>query len=213
MENDLKLEQQLNRKIAEELQKQVKEKQNESEDFRRSVFDYLENFVEIRRHCEAVDKEKEKLAHDIHHKFIENQFNEQVKFAKERRVVNDVARLGQVRQIREQEKYAIEAAAREKAENLAFNEREASERRRLVEESYQKRISAYRYGRELMEQKRSKELQDLTEKQKFEETLMLAEKERERFEKRGHEFAKSYQDVLPLHPNLLIMQQGLKYKF
>lgn len=211
MKNALKHEQYLNKKIAEELEKHNKEKQNESEDFRRSVFDYLENLIEVRRHCAAVEREKEKLANDIRHKFVENQFNEHVDFARRRQVINDVARRGQVHQIREQEKCAIEEAARQRADNFAFNEREVNERQRLVEESFQRRLSAYHYGRELMEQKKSKDLLDLAEKQKLEETLLLAEKEREKFERRGHEFAKSYQDVLPLHPNLLIMQRGLKY--
>lgn len=209
-EEALKYEQNLNMKVAEELRKLNKEKQTEAEEFRRSVFDFLENLVEVRRHHDTVEREKAKLANDIHHKFVETQFNEHVQLAKKRQAVNDVARLGQVHQIRDLEKCAIEAAARQKADNFAFNEREAMERRRLVEESYQRRLNAYRYGRELMDQKRAKELQDIAERQKLNEELMLAEKERERFERRGHEFAKSYQDVLPLHPNLLIMQKGLK---
>lgn len=211
IEDALKLEQHLNTRIAAELARLDKQKQNEAEDFRQSVFDYMENLIEVRRHHAAVDAEREKLANDIRHKAVESQFSEHVELAKKRQVVNDIARLGQIRQIRDQERISSEETVRQRAENFAFNEREAAERRRLVEESFQRRLHAHRYGCELMEQKKAKDYQELAERQKMDEELMLAEKEREKFERRGHEFAKSYQDVLPLHPNLLIMQRGFKY--
>lgn len=171
----------------------------------------MENLIEVRRHHACVAADKEKLANDIRHKAVENQFSEHVELAKKRQVVNDIARLGQIRQIRDQERISSEEAARQRTENFAFNQREAGERRRLVEESFQRRLHAHRYGCELMEQKKAKDYQELAERQKLDEELMLAEKKREKFERRGHEFAKSYQDVLPLHPNLLIMQRGFKY--
>jgi len=210
-EDALKHEQHLNMKVAQELDRLNKQQQDESENFRQSVFDYLENLIEVRRHHAAVAEEKEKLANDIRHKFVESQFSEHVELAKRRQVVNDIARQGQVYQMRDQAKCAFEDAARQRAEDFAFNEREMKERRRLIEENFQRRLHAHRYGCELMEQKKAKDYQELAEKQKMDEELMLAEKERERFERRGHEFAKSYQDVLPLHPNLLIMQRGFKY--
>jgi len=39
---------------------------------------------------------------------------------------------------------------------------------------------------------------------------MLAAEERERCERMGKEFVKSFQDVLPLHPNLVVIQRGKK---
>lgn len=209
----MRLEKELNRKIQEQLERDLASKKLECENFRRSVFDYLESFVETRRHHDQVEREKKKLNEEIMKKFNEEQTASQKEFVKKREIVNETARSGQLQQIYEQKQSALEELAKMKAENFEFNERESRERRRIIEENYQKRLQAYHYGCELKEQKKSEELRNLAEKQKLEETLMLAEKERERKETMGREFAKSLQDVLPLHPNLLIMQKGFKYHY
>lgn len=213
IEEDLKLEKELNLKIQKELELDAERRKVECENFRQSVFDYLESFIETRRHHEQIEREKEKLNEEIMRKFNEEQIKNQKEFYKKRKVVNEVARLGQLQQIYEQKQNVLEELTKIKAENFKFNERENFERQKIIEENYQKRLQAYHYGCELKEQKKSEELRNLAEKQKLEETLMLAEKERERHETMGREFAKSLQDVLPLHPNLLIMQKGFKYTY
>lgn len=210
LERELKIDQMINDRIQSELKQQQKAEQGEREQFRRDVFGYLDNLMETRQHNENVEREKEKLIEDIRVKAAEEEWKRRCEGSKRRLLVNQIARLGQVEQLKLQEKQMIEEAAKEKQENFFFNERERLERQKIKEAQWQQRLAAFHYGRELMEQRKSEELRDLDEKQKLNEALMLVAQEREKCEMMGREFVKSCQDVLPLHPNLLIIQKGKK---
>lgn len=198
----------INARIRQELENKQKIEKEEREQFRRDVFIYLDHLMTTRHHNRNIEGEKEKLIEDIRRKADEDEWNNRCEARRKRLMVNHVARLGQVHQIRNQEKAAIEQAAKKREENSSFNDREMAERKKIKEAKWQQRLKAYHYGRELIEQQKSEELRDLAAKQKLDESLTLAAKERERFELMGQEFVKSCQDVLPIHPNLLIIQKG-----
>lgn len=208
LERELKRDQMINEKIRKELESKQKSEKEEREQFRRDVFLYLDHLMTTRHHNKNVECEKLKLIEDIRKKTDENEWNDRCEARQKRLLVNQVARLGQVHQMRSQKKAAIEEAAKEQEENSAFNIRELKERKKIQEAKWQQRLKAYDYGRELIEQRKSEELRDLAEKQKLSESLMLAAQERERHESMGNEFVKSYQDVLAIHPNLRIIQKG-----
>lgn len=211
LENELKVDQMINEKIRKELQKAEDAEKADKEQFRRDVFTFLGHDMMTREHNKSVEREKDKLLDDIQVKSAEDEWRNRCETKQKRLLVNQIARIGQVEQIKRIEKQMIEESAKEKEENAAFNEREMFERRKIKEAQWQQRLKAYHYGRELMEQRKAEALRDLATKQKLNEQLMLAAQERERHEVIGHEFVKSCQDVLPLHPNLLIIQKGKKY--
>lgn len=210
LERELKIDQMINDRIHNEMKRQQNKEKEERDQFRRDVFSYLDHLMVTRQHNENVECEKEKLIEDIRQKAAEDEWRLRCDAKKKRFLVNQTARLGQVEQIKLQEKQLINEAAKLKNENEAFNEREMFERQKIKESQWQQRLSAFRYGRELLEQRKTEEIRDLAEKQKLNESLMLAEQERKRCETMGKEFFKTYQDVLPLHPNLLIIQKGKK---
>lgn len=152
--------------------------------------------------------EKEKLIDDIKKQRNENEWIKRCEFIKKRELVNQQARSIQVHQIIEQEKKKIRDAAKESEENLKFNERELNERMKLREEKWKDRVKAHHYGQELLEQRKMEHLRDLAEKQKLEEQLKLFAIERDQRETMGREFVKSFEDVLPLHSNLLVIRKG-----
>lgn len=210
LERELKIDQIINDRIQSELRQQQKAARDESEQFRRDVFSYLDDLMVTRQHNEKEEREKEKLIEDIRLKAAEDEWKRRFEGNKKRFHVNQIARLGQVEQMKLQEKQMIEDAVREKQENSAFNERETFERQKIKEAQWKQRLAAFRYGRELIEQRKAEELRDLDEKQKLNDALLLAAQEREKCEIMGREFVKSCQDILPLHPNLLIIQKGKK---
>lgn len=208
LNQELKTDQAINEKIRKDLEvSQIAEK-TEKEQFRRDVYNYLDQLMIIRHHNKNVESEKEKLIADIQAKHDEDSWKSRCDTYQKRLLVNQNARRGQVQQIKIQEQLMFEEAAKTKHENSLFNERERLERLKIKESKWQQRVKAFNYGRELMEQRKSEELRDATEKQLLNETLMLASQERERCEMMGLEFVKSHQDVLPLHPNLIIIQRG-----
>lgn len=156
------------------------------------------------------ESEKEKLIEDIRQKKNEMEWARRCEFRYKRELINKEARAIQIHQIKEQEKMRLREAEKEKEENFKFNERELNDRLKLNEEKYMKKVKAKLYGKELMEQKKLEELRDLAEKQKLDEHLKLAEIEREQKETMGREFIKSYQDMLPIHSNLLIIRGAIK---
>lgn len=208
LESELKRDQLINERIRQDLLRAEKAERDDREQFRRDVFTYLDHLMSTRRHNSQIEREKEKLIDDIRAKALEDEWQKRCETKQKRVLVNQIARVGQVDQIRWQEKKMIEEASKEKHENAEFNAREMMERQRLKEMQWQQRLKAYHYGRELMDQRKSEELRDMAAKQKLNEDLMLAEKERQKCESMGHEFVKSCQDVLPLHPNLVIIQRG-----
>lgn len=210
LERELRMDQIINEQVRCELLRKQKAEQEEREKFRREVFGYLDHYLANRRHNEQVEREKEKLIEDIHVKAAEDSWKRRCEAYQKRLKVNEIARRGQVDQIKKNEELMMREALKEKEENLAFNEREMMEHRKIKEAQWQQRLKGYHYGRELMEQQKAEELKNKAEKQSLEEELMLVAKERERCEKMGKEFVKSYQDVLPLHPNLIIIQKGKK---
>lgn len=210
LEQELKMDQIINEKIRVELERAQNAEKKDREHFRREVFGYLDHLMVTREHNQNVEKEKEKLIEDIRARESEESWKRRCEAKQKRELVNQIARIGQVDQIKRHEKQMIEEMNKEKHEIAAFNEREALERKKIREGLWQQRLKAYHYGCELMEQRKAEELRDLAEKQKLNETLMLAAQERDRCETMGREFVKSYQDVLPLHPNLLIIQKGKK---
>ena len=152
--------------------------------------------------------EKEKLIDDIRKKRNENEWMKRAEDVQKRKLVNQQARSIQVHQIIEQEKMKIRDAAKEREENLKFNERELNERLKIKEEKWKDRVKSHRYGQELLEQRKMEHLRDLTEKQKLDEQLKLYAIERDQRETMGREFVKSFEDVLPLHSNLHVIRKG-----
>lgn len=206
----MKTDQVINVRIRWELERQQKNEQNEKNQFRRDAFGYLDHLMETRHHNKVVEREKEKLINDIQVKAAEKDWQDCCELKQNRVLVNKKARLGQVEQIKQNEKFLIEEAAKQKHEDFVFNERESKERQRIKEAQWQQRLKAYHYGRELIEQRKSEGFRDLAEKQRLNESLLLAANECQKHEAMGLEFVKSYQDTLPLHPNLLIIQKGKK---
>lgn len=210
LENELKLDQIINEKIRKELKQAEDVERADKEQFRRDVFTYLDHLLMTREHDRSIEREKEKLLEDIRVKADETEWRNRCELKQKRLLVNQIARIGQYEEMKRIEKQAIEESSKEREENASFNEREMLERRKLKEAQWQQRLKAYHYGRELMEQRKAEALRDMATKQKLDEQLKLAAQERERSETIGHEFVKSCQDVLPLHPNLLIIQKGKK---
>lgn len=208
LERELKTDQAINEQIRRELERSQNDEKNEKERFRRDVFIYLDDLMATRHHNRIVEIEKEKLIDDIQVKSAEDSWKQRCDTYQKRVLVNQQARIGQFQQIKRNEKLMIEEAAQEKKDNLIFNERERLERVKIKELEWQQRVKAFRYGRELIEQKKSEELRDAAKKQELNERIMLADQERERKETMGLEFVKSYQDLLPLHPNLVVIQRG-----
>lgn len=208
LERELKMDEMKNHETKLELERKLAVEKNEREEFKYGVFCFLEHLATTRQHHQNVEREKEKLIEEINAKALENEWLQRREFNHKRAVVNQTARLGQVAQIKSQELQQIQEISKEKEENKVFNEREIFERQKIKEAQWQQRLKAFHYGQELLEQKKAEHLRDLTEKQKLDESLKLATRERERREIIGHEFVKSWQDVLPLHPNLLIIQKG-----
>lgn len=211
IERELKLDQLINERIQRDLERDQNAERAEKEQFRRDVYSYLEDLEMTRYHNKNVEKEKEKLIEDIRVKLADDEWQRSCEFKQKRQEVNRIARTVQVHQMKSQERQTFEDAVKEKAENKVFNEREMMERALIEESKRQQKLRALRYGRELMEQRKAEELRDLAEKQKLHESLTLAAQERDRMEAMGQEFVKSYNDLLPLHPNLLVIQKGKKY--
>lgn len=211
LERELKLDQIINDQIRRDLEKDQNAERCEKEQFRRGVFSYLDDLTMTRHHNRNVENEKEKLIEDIRVKLADDDWQRSCEFKHKRLLVNQIARVGQVQQIKRNERLTFEEAVKEKEDNKVFNLREMMERQSIKEAQWQQRLKAFRYGRELMEQRKAEELRDMAEKQKLNDMLLLAAQERERHEAMGQEFVKSYQDVLPLHPNLIIIQKGKKY--
>lgn len=211
LEQELKCDQMINEQIRKDLEKCQSDEKADREQFRRDVFTYLDHLMMTRHHNATVEREKEKLLEDIRKKAAEDEWNQRCEMKQKQMLVNKVARTSQFSEIKRIEKSMKEEAARCEEENAAFNEREMMERRKIKEAQWQHRLKAFHYGRELMEQKKAEQLRDLAAKQKLTEQILLAAQERERCETMGREFVQSYQDVLPLHPNLVIIQKGKKY--
>ncbi|CRL04768.1 CLUMA_CG017828, isoform A [Clunio marinus] len=207
-ERELKNDQMINERIKREIRMKEEAERIEREHFRLNVFTYLDHLMKTRRHNENFEREKEKLLDDIHKKTLEKEWNERNQFNQRRLIANKTARLGQLEQIRKKELSENQEIEKEKKENFVFNELEMIERDKIRENLRKQKFKAFHYGRELLEQQQEEKLRDLAYKQKLNEELLLAEKERQRHEAMGHEFVKSFQDVLPLHPNLLIIQSG-----
>lgn len=204
------MDQIINEKVRRELERQKIAEKDDRDQFRRDVDLSNHNLMMAREHNDNIEKRKEKLIDDIQINALEESWRQRCEFKKKRDLVNHIARKGQVEQIQRRETEMIKEKRQQKQENLLFNEHESSERQKLRENSWQHRLKCYHHGRELLEQTKAEELRDAAEKQKLNETLMLVAQERARCETSGLEFVKSCQDVLPLHPNLLIIQKGKK---
>lgn len=211
LELELKQDQLNNERIRQELERQKLAEKNDRQQFQREILSYLENHMMTREHERNVECKREKLINDVQFKAAEDEYVERCRLQQKRKLVNEIARLGQIEQIRRQKQEIIDAAYREKQENAVFNERENREREKLRHFRWQQRLQAYDYGCGLQEQIKSEQLRDLAAKQKLNEQLMLAEKEREKHEAMGLEFVRSFQDVLPSHPNWTVIQKGSKY--
>lgn len=206
--HELKVEQRINDRIRNELERHEMAQKSDRELFQRQVFHYLEHLMKTRHENELTEREKQKLVDDIRMKITEDDWKICCEQKQKRLLINQSARCGQIDQIRQQEKIMTAEIAREKHENEIFNEREMLERQRIKEEQWQTRLQRYRYGQELLEQQKTEELRNLAQKQKLDEELLKIAQEHERCEKMGSEFVNSYQDILPLHPNMLIIRRG-----
>lgn len=211
LELELKQDQLNNERVRQELARQKLAESSDRQQFQREVFCYLESRMMAREHERNVECKREKLISDVQSKAAENEWIERCRLQQKRKLVNQVARLGQVEQIKRREQGMIDTASRERQENAIFNERENLERQHLRYSRWQQRLKAYDYGCGLQDQIKSEHLRDLAEKQKLNEQLMLADKEREKHEAMGLEFVRSFQDVLPSHPNWMVIQKGSKY--
>lgn len=208
---ELKQDQLNNERVRQELARQKLAEKNDRQLFQREVLSYLENHMMTREHERDVACKREKLINDVQLKAAEDEYVERCRLHQKRKLVNEIARLGQFEEIRRREQEMIDAAFREKQENAVFNERESRERQNLRHFRWQQRLKAYDHGCVLQEQIKSEQLRDLAAKQKLNDQLMLADKERAKQEAMGLEFIRSFQDVLPSHPNWTVIQKGSKY--
>jgi hypothetical protein len=206
-----KLEEKLNENARNHLMKEETMRKKEQEHFRMEVSQYLNQLRESQQLSDQHEKEKEKLIRDICQMKLQDDWRQHFEEDQKRKLKNKIAREGQVHQINTQNEMKMKSAAMEVQNNFEFNQREMNERKKIREEKWQERLKAYRYGEELKEQKKSEILRDALVKQKLDESMMLAEKDQENFEKMGEEFVKSFQDVLPMHPNFVMIKRGKKY--
>ena len=208
LERELKMDKVINEQIRTELSKRTNVETNDREQFRRDVFSYLDNLLENRQHNRKVESDKEKLIEDIRAKASEDEWHKRCEFHQKRKLVNKSARLGQFEQIQKNEHNIFLDILKQKQENHILNQRELLERQNIKEEELQRQNLKLIYGRELLEQHKTKQLQDFAQKQREDEQQKQATEEVEKFEKSGYEFVKSCQDVLLLHPNILIIQKA-----
>lgn len=110
-------------------------------------------------------------------------------------------------QIKQHEKLKRE----EKAEHQEYGhmiDRIVEENRRSEEIHARKmKVAAEKYGKFLLEQVNEENVRKKKEKQELEDSLLKIKLEKEHFEAVGKEFVDSYVDVLPLHPNLRIIEK------
>lgn len=166
----------------------------------------MEHLREIKKEIDHIEREKEKLIEDQRKKMEEQEIIESLKFQKKRDLVNENARRIQFAQIQQQELQIIERKAIQKQEDYELNSVINHQREEIQEKAKQKQIQAEHYRKFLMEQIKDQKLRKADVKQELNERIMLVERERARFENLGREFVESYEDVLPLHPNLRIIQ-------
>lgn len=197
--------------IHNDLKKLEETRRNESAHFKREVRHYLDYLQVCKNQNMTEEHEKEKLNDDIRRLKCDLDWIKRCDFHNKRAAVNREARSLQVWQIKEQQKQKYQESILEREYNKAFNEKEIKERNLLREEKWQQRLKNFRYGQELLEQAKQEQLRRLAEKQKLEEEIKLIEQERLRWEERGKEFVKSFQDILPLHSNLQVVLKGKKY--
>lgn len=209
-ESELKLEKINNEKSLQQLMKDEAMKKDEALNFKRGVFHYLDYLKKSKFQCDLEEREKEKLIADIRKQKNEDDWKRRCDLRKQRLVVNQQARDGQLLQLALQNKSKIQQALIEQEEHQRFNERELHDRNMLREEKWKNRLNAYNYGKELVDQGKNEKIRDQHEKQKLEDQLKLVAIERDRYEKLGMEFVKSSEAefLLPLHPNLRIIKKG-----
>lgn len=149
----------------------------------------------------------DKLIEDIRIRAASVELRECKNEKQKRLLMSMDTRRGQLHQINQNELQLIKNASKKKQEDFLLNEFVMKDRQKLKETQLNLKCFAQNYGRELLEQCKAEELQQLQEKQMLDETLLKDAHERQRCETMGKEFVNSYQDVLPLHPNLILINK------
>jgi hypothetical protein len=166
----------------------------------------MEHLKDVKKEIKLMESEKQKLIDDQKRKMLEEELQQIRDFEKKRALVNQEAREIQYQQIKRFELEHLERKNQEKQENYDLEKLVQDQRREIREKNQEKKILAKNYGKFLMEQIKDANLRREDEKQKLRESIQRVEYERARFENIGREFVESYQDVLPLHPNLRIIK-------
>lgn len=155
----------------------------------------------------AVEREMDKLIEDIRVRVVSEELRECRNVKQKRLLMSIEARRGQLQQINQHELQLIKDAAKKKQEDYLVNEFVLKDCQKIKDTQLNLKNVALNYGRELLEQCKAEELQRLQDKQILDETLLKVAHERQRSETMGKEFVNSYKDVLPLHPNLILINK------
>lgn len=122
-------------------------------------------------------------------------------------LVNLEARRGQEKQIQQREKLRQEERAEHK-EYGDWVDRDVEDHRMLeVVVARRQKVAAEKYRKFLLEQINEEGVRKKREKQELEDSLLKIKLEREHMEAVGREFVDSYVDVLPIHPNLRMIEK------
>lgn len=122
-------------------------------------------------------------------------------------LINLEARRGQEKQIQQREKLRQEERAEHK-EYGDWVDRDVEDHRMLeVVVARRQKVAAEKYRKFLLEQINEEGVRKKREKQELEDSLLKIKLEREHMEAVGREFVDSYVDVLPIHPNLRMIEK------
>ncbi|CAO1411828.1 unnamed protein product [Diamesa hyperborea] len=207
LENDLKDERIFEEQTLKEIEKEKLIRAADRDCFKREFCANLEHLKKVRQDNCAVEREMDKLIEDIRIRVASEELRESRNVKQKRLIMSMEARRGQLHQINQHELQLIKDAAKKKQEDYLVNEFVLKDRQKIKDTQLNLKNVALNYGRALLEQCKAEELQRLQEKQILDETLLKVALERQRSETMGKEFVNSFQDVLPLHPNLILINK------
>ncbi|CAO1383440.1 unnamed protein product [Diamesa serratosioi] len=207
LDNDLKLERIFEEQTLKEIEKEKVARAAERDYFKREICANMEHLKRVRHDNCVVEREMDKLIEDIRIRVAAEDLRKCRNVKQKSLLMSMEARRGLLHQINQNELQLIEDASKKKREDLIFNEFVLKDRQKMMNNQLNLKSAAQNYGRELLDQCKAEELQHLYQKQMLEETLLKDAQERQRCETMGKEFVNSFQDVLPLHPNLILINK------
>lgn len=175
--------------------------------FKREFCANIEHMQKVRHDNCVVEREMDKIIEDIRIRVAAEDLQKCRNVKQKSLIMSMEARKGQLHQINQNELKLIEDTSKKRREDLLFNKFVLKDRQKIKDNQLNLKSAAQNYGRELLEQCKSEELQHLHQKQMLEETMLKIAQDRQRCETMGKEFVNSFQDILPLHPNLILINK------